>query len=215
MKKKNINVITREKWLRHAVELLDTKLFNGDLDLFNKQYQVSMGRCRGKHLSETVFPYNGEDVNLDDFLPVTMQVSWTLKDPIEILGNLALECVHAFFNEPNVNKRFKQLADKYYFEKPYNTYTPSTCLTDILKDVHKELVKNYGEFPGYAVVFREKEKKQGKKNTLTMFCGNCNYEVKVKRKVWEANGQGTCTCVCGTKMGIDFGDELNDDNNEK
>ena len=105
--KKNLNIITREKWLRHAVELLDTKLFNGDLDLFNKQYQVSIGRCSGQKNSETVFPFDGEDVSLDDFFPVTMQLSWTIKDPIELLGNLALECVHAFFDEPRMGKRFK------------------------------------------------------------------------------------------------------------
>lgn len=210
MKKKNLNVITREKWLRHAVELLDTKLFNGDLDLFNRQYQVSIGRCPGKKGSESVFPYDGEDVNLDDFFPVTMQVSWTIKDPIELLGNLALECVHAFFNEPKTNKRFRQLADKYYFDKPYNKYTPTTHLTDILTEVHNELVKNYGEFPGYPIVFHLKEKKPGKKNTLVMFCDNCGYEVKVSRKVWEKNGQGTCTCVCGTKMAMDLTDETDE-----
>lgn len=210
MKKKNLNVITREKWLRHAVELLDTKLFNGDLDLFNRQYQVSIGRCPGKKLSESVFPFDGEDVTLDDFFPVTIQVDWTIKDPIELLGNLALECVHAFFDEPKVNKRFKQLADKYYFEKPYNKYTPSTHLTDILTEVHNELVKDYGEFPGYPIVFHPKKRKPGKKNTLVMFCDNCGYEVKVNRKMWEKNGQGTCTCVCGTKMAMDLTDENNE-----
>ena len=44
-----------------------------------------------------------------------------------------------------------------------------------------------------------------------MFCGSCGYEVKVSRKIWEKNGQGTCTCVCGTKMGIDLTDENNGD----
>jgi hypothetical protein len=215
MKKKNLNVITREKWLRHAIELLDTKLFNGDLDLFNRQYQVSIGRCPGKKASESVFPFDGEDVTLDDFFPVTIQVSWTIKDPIEMLGNLALECVHAFFDEPKVNKRFRQLADKYYFEKPYNKYTPSTHLTDILTEVHKELVKNYGEFPGYPIVFHPKEKKPGKKSTLVMFCPDCGYEVKVKRKVWEKNGQNTCTCVCGSKMAMDLTDEINTGDDEK
>lgn len=210
MNKKNLNVITREKWLRHAIEELDTRLFNGDLDLFNRQYQVSVGRCPGKKMSESVLPYDGEDVKLEDFFPATIQVDWTIKDPIELLGNLALECIHAFFNEPKVNKKFKQLADKYYFDKPYNKYTPTSHLTDILIETHKELVKNYGEFPGYPVVFHQKEKKPGKKNTLVMFCDNCGYEVKVSRKVWEKNGQGTCTCVCGTKMAMDLEDEINE-----
>lgn len=212
--KKNLNVITREKWLRHAVELLDTKLFNGDLDLFNRQYQVSVGRCPGKKLSETVFPFDGEDVTLDDFFPVTIQISWTIKDPIEMLGALALECIHAFFNEPKVNKRFKQLADKYYFEKPYNTYTPTLYLEDILGEVHRELVKNYGDFPGYPVVFKEKPKKEGKKSSFTLFCPNCDMSVKVNRKVWEKNTYGLPTCGCGTKMGVDMEDEINNDTDE-
>ena len=210
MNKKNLNVITREKWLRHAVELLDTKLFNGDLDLFNRQYQVSIGRCGGKKGSEVVFPYQGEDVSLDDFFPVSIQVSWSIVDPVEMLGNLAQACIHAFFDEPKCNKRFRQLADKYYFEAPYHKYSPSSHLIDILNEVYAELVKDYGEFPGYPIVIRPKEKKPGKKNTLVMFCPNCDYQVNVKRKVWEKNGQGTCTCVCGTKMGIDLTDETDE-----
>ena len=210
MNKKNLNVITREKWLRHAVELLDTKLFNGDLDLFNRQYQVSIGHCGGKKGYEVVFPYQGEDVNIDDFFPVSIQVSWSIVDPVEMLGNLAQACIHAFFDEPKNNKRFRQLADKYYFEAPYHKYSPSTHLIDILNEVYTELVKDYGVFPGYPIVIRPKEKKAGKKGTLVMFCPSCAYEVKVKRKVWEKNGQGTCTCVCGTKMGIDLTDETDE-----
>ena len=183
--KKNLNGITREKWLRHAVELLDTKLFNGDLDLFNRQYQVGVGRCPGQKGGETVFPFDGEDVSLDDFFPVTMQVSWTIKDPIEMLGNLALDCIRAFFDERKMSKRFKQLCDKYYFEKPYNKYTPTSMLRDILEDVHKELVKNYGDFPGYPIVFHPKPKKEGKKSTLVIFCPQCGMKYKVNRKTFE------------------------------
>lgn len=209
--KKNLNVITREKWLRHAVEMLDTKLFNGDLDLFNRQYQVSIGRCPGQKMSESVFPFDGESVSLDDFFPVTMQVDWTIKDPIDLLGNLALECIHAFFDERRVNKKFKALAEKYYFDKPYNKFNPTTVLRDILEDVHKSLVKEYGEFPGYPVVFHPKPKKEGKPNTLVLFCPNCGMEYKVNRKAWEKNTNGLPTCGCGTKMGVDLTEEDNEE----
>lgn len=208
---KDLNTITREKWLRAAVEELDTRLFNGDLNIMDRQYQVSVGRCPGQKSSESVQPFDGEDVTLDDFFPTTIQVSWTIKDPIDMLGNLALECVHAFFDEPKVNKRFKKLAEKYYFDTPYNKFTPTPVLRDILNDVYKELKKQYGDFPGYAVVFHPKPKKEGKKNTLVMFCPNCGFEASVKRKIWEKNGQGTCTCICGTKMGIDLSEETNDE----
>ena len=209
--KKNLNVITREKWLRHAVEMLDTKLFNGDLDLFNRQYQVSIGRCPGQKLSESVFPFDGENVSLADFFPVTMQVDWTIKDPIDLLGNLALECIHAFFDERRVNKKFKALAEKYYFDKPYNKFTPTSVLRDILEDVHTSLVKEYGEFPGYPVVFHPKPKKEGKPNTLVLFCPNCGMEYKVNRKAWEKNTSGLPTCGCGTKMGVDLTEEGNEE----
>ena len=209
--KKNLNVITREKWLRHAVEMLDTKLFNGDLDLFNRQYQVSIGRCPGQKMSESVFPFDGENVSLDDFFPVTMQVDWTIKDPIDLLGNLALECIHAFFDERRVNKKFKALAEKYYFDKPYNKFTPTSVLRDILEDVHTSLVKEYGEFPGYPVVFHPKPKKEGKPNTLVLFCPNCGMEYKVNRKAWEKNTSGLPTCGCGTKMGVDLTEEGNEE----
>ena len=209
--KKNLNVITREKWLRHAVEMLDTKLFNGDLDLFNRQYQVSIGRCPGQKMSESVFPFDGENVSLDDFFPVTMQVDWTIKDPIDLLGNLALECIHAFFDERRVNKEFKALAEKYYFDKPYNKFTPTSVLRDILEDVHTSLVKEYGEFPGYPVVFHPKPKKEGKPNTLVLFCPNCGMEYKVNRKAWEKNTSGLPTCGCGTKMGVDLTEEGNEE----
>jgi hypothetical protein len=209
--KKNLNVITREKWLRHAVEMLDTKLFNGDLDLFNRQYQVSIGRCPGQKMSESVFPFDGENVSLDDFFPVTMQVDWTIKDPIDLLGNLALECIHAFFDERRVNKKFKALAEKYYFDKPYNKFTPTSVLRDILEDVHTSLVKEYGEFPGYPVVFHPKPRKEGKPNTLVLFCPNCGMEYKVNRKAWEKNTSGLPTCGCGTKMGVDLTEEGNEE----
>lgn len=208
-KKKNIT-ITREKWLRRAVEILDTKLFNGDLDLYNRQFQISVGRCPGIKMSESVFPYDGEDVNLDDFFPVTMQIDWQIKDPIEMLGTIALECVHAFFDERKVNKRFKQLADKYYFGKPYNRYTPTDILEPILKEVHDELVSELGEFPGYPIVFHKKPKTEKKSNTITLFCPNCGIEYKVNRKSWEKTLSGLPTCGCGTKMGIDATDEIND-----
>ena len=174
--KKNLNVITREKWLRHAVEMLDTKLFNGDLDLFNRQYQVSIGRCPGQKMSESVFPFDGENVSLDDFFPVTMQVDWTIKDPIDLLGNLALECIHAFFDEKKVNKRFKSLANKYYFDTPYTAYHPTPYLKDILEAIYVKLTKECGAFPVKPVVFYPKEKKEGKKNTLVMFCPSCGFE---------------------------------------
>jgi hypothetical protein len=124
-----------------------------------------------------------------------------------MLGNLARECVFAFFNEKKVNKRVKRLFEKYYFEAPFSSYNPSSYLVDLLNIVHKKMVDKYGEFPGETVVVYPKEKKEGKKNTIVIFCPDCGYEIKVSRKMHEKHGQGTPTCVCGAKMGIDCDDE--------
>lgn len=204
-----------EEYIKRAVEMLDAELFEGDLDLLNHQFQVSWGRTPGKKMSESIFPFDGEDVKLEDFFPVTICINYTIKDPIEFLGNLALECIHAFFDEKKVNKRFKSLAHKYYFDTPYTSYHPTPYLRDILEAIYVKLTKECGSFPIKPVVFYPKEKKEGKKNTLVMFCPNCNFEVKVSRKTFEKNGQKCCVCPCGTHMGIDYGEEVNEQSTDE
>lgn len=205
--------MTREEWLQHAVELIDTEIFNGDLDILNHKFQVNCGICPGKKNSYTHQPYDGEDVKLEDFFPTTISISHLIKDPYEILGNLARECVFAFFNEKGVNKRTKALFGKYYFGDPFTSFNATSTLSDKLKLIYKTLVEKYGDFPGEAVRVYPKDKKDGKKNTLTMFCPECGYEIKVTRKMHEKHGQGTPTCMCGAKMGIDY-DEENKENTE-
>ena len=199
--------MTREEWLRHAVEMIDAEIFEGDLDTINHQFQINCGIVPGKKLTNTIQPYDGENVKLEDFFPTTISVCHTIKDPIELLGNLTRECIFAFFNEKKVNKRTKKLFEKYYFDAPYTSYNPSAYLQTLLDIVHKQMVAKYGEFPGETVVIYPKEKKEGKKNTLVMFCPECDYQVKVSRKMYEKYGQGTPTCVCGCKMGVDCEDE--------
>lgn len=204
-----------EEYIKRAVEMLDAELFEGDLDLLNHQFQVSWGRTPGKKMSESIFPFDGEDVKLDDFFPVTICINYTIKDPIEFLGNLALECIHAFFDEKKVNKRFKSLAHKYYFDTPYTSYHPTPYLRDILEAIYKKLTKECGAFPIKPVVFYPKEKKEGKKNTIVLFCPNCGLEAKVSRKVWEKNLNGFPTCGCGAKWGQVLDEEINEDVNEQ
>jgi hypothetical protein len=200
-------MMTREQWLRHAVEKLDSEIFDGDLDTINHEFQINCGICPGKKLSNTIQPYDGEDVSLADFFPTTISISHTIKDPIEMLTHLTRECVFAFFNEKKLNKRCKKLLEKYYFESPYSECNPSQYLKTLIETVYKILVKEYGEFPGQTVITYQKEKKEGKKNTLVMFCPECGYEIKVSRKTHEKYGQGTPTCICGCKMGLDCEDE--------
>ena len=208
--------ITREEWLIHAVYELDKRVFSGDLNLEGRQFQIGTGRCPGSKNSEVVQPYDGEDVTLDDFFPTTMSVSWTIKDPIEILGNLALACIHGFFDEKRCStKRFKGLAKKYGFDKPYNTYCGTADLKAKLEETLAALTNEYGAYPGKAVSFKKEEKAGNrKKSTLKIFCPECGFEMSVKRRMLEKHGNKLPICPCGSQMGLDLSDEEVDQNQD-
>jgi hypothetical protein len=199
--------MTREEWLIKAVQKIDTEIFEGDLDTLNHGFQINCGIVPGKKLTNTIQPYEGEDVKLEDFFPTTISVSHTISDPIELLTHLTRECIFAFFNEKKINERTKKLLEKYYFLAPFSSCNPSDYLKDIIAIVYKQMRAEYGEFPGSTVILYPKEKKDAKKNTLVMFCPECGYEIKVSRKMHEKHGQGMPTCVCGSKMGLDCEDE--------
>ncbi|MBR5297535.1 MAG: hypothetical protein IKU29_06685, partial [Parabacteroides sp.] len=97
--------------------------------------------------------------------------------------------------------------EKYYFEYFDKQWKPSSHLKDLLKEVHKRIVKQYGEFPGKPVKFPEKEQKEKKKNSYAVFCPNCDYEMKITKKMLEKHSGGLPTCPCGAKMGIAYEDD--------
>lgn len=195
-----------EGWLRKAVEGLDIMLFKGDLELDKHPYQISWGRCKGSKVIECIQPSDNEEITLDDFFPTTLCINFTHKSDIELLGSLALECIHAFFNEKkHTSKRFKALAAKYYFEKPYKKFNASPMLQDILEQVNQTLIDTYGEFPGKPISFPKKQQ-QTQKSTYKLFCPECGMELKVKRKMLEKHGMAMPTCACGCKFGCDMED---------
>lgn len=198
--------MTREEWLRHAVEELDRYVFEGDLDLLNHNFQIACARVKGSKMTECIQPADEEALSEDVFFPTTIGVSFTIRDPQEMLVLLCYECLHAFFNIKGTGKKFKELAEKYYFEAPYKEVHASSYLKSLIKMVHQSLVDKYGDFPGSAVSFKPKEKKEGKKSTITAFCPECGYELKVSRKVFEKYN-GLPTCMCGAHMAQDLEDE--------
>ena len=207
--------MTREEWLRNAVEKLNSNLFNGDLDLLNKPYQISCGITRTNAQNKggnyaVIFPYDGEDPTLDDFFPNTIIINHAIKDPVEILEAITLACIRAFFDHRVKNKKFKKHCEEYYFEQVDKQMVASDYLKSILNGVYGVMVKTYGDFPGKAVVQHVKDKEEGKekqKKTIKMFCPNCDFETKTSRKVFEKYGQKCPTCVCGTQMAVDLSDE--------
>ena len=190
--------MTREEWLIKAIEMIDDEIFNGNLGSKETKYQVSMGWTKSaKALGETIYPYDGEDVSIDDFFPVTIHVRCDIKDPVQILGVLVHECIHAFMNIKGHGKDFKHEAMRVGFEAPITRYHPSPALVCTCENIYKKL----GEFPGKAVHIHKVEKEK-KTNTVIFFCPECGFEVKTNKKMFEKHGQGIPTCPCGAKMGI-------------
>ncbi len=201
--------MVREEWLRKAIELLDADLFNGGLDILSQNYQIACGWTKRNKVSEVIFPYDGADVQLDDLFPNTIHVSVTCSDTIEMLTNLAYSCIQCFYGIRKVNnKKFKALAESFYFDAPYTKCNPSEHLQTIIRNVYAKMLNRYGEFPGKAIVVRKKEaKEKGQKNTIKLFCPSCSYEMKTTRKMFEKHEKKLPTCVCGTKMALDLEDE--------
>ena len=202
-------MITREEWLRNAVEKLNAGLFNGELDILGHPYQISTGRTRWDDSVEVFSPYQGEDATMDDFFPTTIVVSHLIKDPIELLSAVALGCIQTFYGYPQRNKKFKKEAERFYYEFDKRTPVITEYLHGILFNVYGQMVKQYGDYPGKPVSIHKVAPKEKQKNTLTLFCPNCDFTLKVSKKVFEKYGQKTPTCVCGAKMAVDFDEEEN------
>lgn len=201
-------MITREEWLRKAVELLDSDIFGGGLDVLNHNYQIGCGWTKGNKISEVIFPYDGADVQIDDLFPNTINISFMCADPIEMLTNLAYSCIQCFYGiRRTSNRRFKTLAESFYFDAPYNKCNPSDYLIEMITNVYNKMVVRYGEFPGKAIVIRKKEREKGQKRSLKLFCPDCSYEMSITRKMYEKHNKQLPTCVCGTKMALDLEDE--------
>lgn len=203
--------ITREEWLRQAVEILDSRIFSGDLDTPNHAFQIACGKVGGKKHSETIQPSDQEDIGLDDFFPTTISIDYQLKTPEEILTQLTFECIKAFFGTTK-GKAYKSNCEKYYFESPYNEPHPSDYLKDLIKESLKIIEKQCGPWPGKAVVIRKPAKKQTQ-NKIIFVCPNCGWEIyTTKSKMKGHEGQPVCTC--GTKMSL-VENEENEENNKE
>lgn len=202
--------ISREEWLRHAVEEIDKQIFDGALELdVHHDFQIACGWCKGpKALGETIFPYQGEDVELDDFFPVTIHINCSNKitDPIMLLEVLTHECIHAFFDIRDHKKAFAIKAKIAGFEKPYRELNVSQSLKDRCIAINMTMKEKWGEWPGKAIVIKKKEKEK-KKNSFLIFCPNCGMEMHISKKMLDKHGRSMPTCPCGAKMALDESEE--------
>lgn len=197
--------ITHEEWLQEAVTALDTKVFEGDLDLLNHAFQISWGKCKGKKITETIQPGDVEDLKLDQFFPTTIVVDYKQSDPITIMQHLTHECIKAFLGITK-GKKFKKTAEKYYFEEPYKEVHCSAYLMDLINEAYADVVAKVGAWPGGAVVFPVKEKVK-KINKYTLFCPECGMELTISKKMFDKYNGALPTCACGSKFARDLEEE--------
>lgn len=206
--------MTNEEWIRHAIEEIDKTVFDSNLNILDTQFQISWGKCKGTQVTDCIKPQITEDVNLEDLFPNTIVISYGESDMEEFLGNIAHRCIHAFMNVDGYGKEFKTIAQKYYFEKPFKKYHPSSTLRARILQVYEDMKKKYGDFPGKAVKQAKKGKGNegdgSKKHQYVMFCPECGYELTIKEKVLKKYGKVTPNCpCCNMKMGIDMGEPEN------
>lgn len=209
--------VTREEWLKAAVALVNKHVFNDEYEV--SQLQISIGRPKGKALGETVVTdFNKEDVSMDDFFPPTVFISPLIKEPIQILIAITHELIHAYETmSPRHSKAFKQKAEEVGFIDKKTDYQINDALETTLNGVLDLLVSQYGKWPGVAITTptkKESDEKTKKTNTIVYFCPECGFELKTSKKLAEEH-PGSPTCVCGCKMGIDIGEEPNNEQSEK
>ncbi len=200
---------TREEWLIAAVPLTNKYVFNDELDIHD--FQVSCGWCAKKtSMAETIVPrVYEEDITLKDMFPPSIQISIEVESPVDIIAVLSHEMIHAFCNILSHNKQFGAYARKIGFEKPFTQF----CPTDILLNNCQLVVNELGEWPGIPIPPVVKEAKEKKPRRGKMFCPNCGFECRTTPKMLQT--YGLPTCACGSKMGEDLGDDIeNQDSSE-
>ena len=186
---------TREQWMRAAVDKINEEIFGGDMDIV--KYQISSSLLNGKALGNTVMPFDGEDVGLNDFFPPTIHIDEKIESPTIIVATIAHEMIHAFKDIRKHGKQFAAIAKPAGFEKPY----ASLHLSEDLSAKCRWIAKDLGEFPGAPIKPHKKEKKP-KTFSGVIFCPECGYELRVKEK--DFNKHGLPICPCGSKMALSF-----------
>ena len=189
---------TREAWMTYAVWALDKHVFNGDLEAKSKGFQISVAKT-GTRGFDFVLPYQGEDVSLDDFFPITITIDYKIKDMEDALLKLAYVMLKDFNDDPK-GKRLKNLCKSYYFEAPYTGPNPSAYLRELIKETLNDILDQMGEFPGKPIVVKPKEQKEKKSNKVVFFCPECGWEVYASNRMMK-DRSGYPTCICGCKMG--------------
>ena len=182
-----ISPVTREFWLLQAAKRIPSIFFNDEIQL-PSDLQVSVGFVKGnqeKVLGVCVIS------KTEDTFPASIVLNHTIDDTEKLLQVLVHECIHAYGIKGH-GKAFGKFASMAGFEKPYKFHTPGQSLIDNVKGLYNDLLSEFGPYPGAALHASQKEKKERNSNILTLSCPDCEYKVKVARKLVETYGAPKC-----------------------
>lgn len=190
---------TREGWMLAAAARMRELVFTTeDVDFVVPEFRVSVGWPKGKRSTTNVIGECFNTANFEDKVP-QIYISPILEDPLEILGCLAHEMIHALDDCQNGHRGHFA----YVFKRIGMVGKKTQCeIGEDLKLVMKTIIEELGEYP-HSKMGRGSGKKSGpKKQASRMFkvkCPNadCGYVVRASRMWMEL---GFPTCVCGTEM---------------
>lgn len=184
---------TREGWLGKAIQVMRPWFPEVEIPEIPEKVRVSCGWPSQRALSEKKRRI-GEcwSATLSGDQTSEIFISPYLGDPIEVLGTLTHELIHAAVGvRAGHRKPFSRAAKAIGLEKPWTATKPGDDLTERLQEVAKEL----GPYPHDRLAGMECEFKNPKKQStrlLKAICPECGYTVRVT-KTWIEQGLPVCS----------------------
>jgi hypothetical protein len=180
--------MNRETWLENAVAELTTALLP---DLPPVRVAAGWPSRGGTSLKKRVLgecwnPSVAEDGVSQIFL------NPMLSDPVEILGVLVHELIHALHPDEGHKGKFVATAREVGLTGPWTSTSVGEELAPMLKSIAEVL----GEYP-HSKLTPALQRKVQTTRQLKVTCENCGCVVRMTRKWIDA---GLPTCACGTEM---------------
>jgi hypothetical protein len=184
-----VTAVNREAWLTAAVELMRPLFAAIDVEL-PETVRVSCGFPGGKSPAKTIGQcwYTADDKVAQVF------VSPILVDPVDVLGVLVHELIHAWDRGQSGHAgAFRACAKRVGLTGKMT----ATTVGDELREQLAEMVGELGGYPHARLnLIAAAEKKQGTR-MLKVECPACGYTLRTTAKWLEV---GVPTCPCGTEM---------------
>jgi len=177
---------TREEYLNTAVELM-RPWFDVCRNPLPPKVYVSVGFAHNKAMETLGVCY--KDSNIDK--PSHVFINPMVNDDHQVLSTLLHELCHAVLPpEVQHGNEFAELAGSLGLTAPWRSTGTSDALLERLKEVSNKL----GKYPHQQLVPYVKPKKEGerKKNILKVKCSECEFEVRMARKMLETKGAPIC-----------------------